>query len=258
LIGVGLLLVIGAFAFSYLRGRSEIKAGDTSIAATETAASQQPRKEVVVSGKDDGVAVRSAAPAESSISGKGEHSTSKSKGSPNVTVATEVAQGDGLVPLPGDESLSQPVPLPLPSSAPRPLTFEDAEEHPPDVPTQPLEFSSALNLLAATASANSSLKPSLAQQPRPAILIARDVKPTQFVQPQYPGFARTAHIEGTVLLKATVSPSGKVSEVEVVKGPPALANAAVQAVKKWKYPAAQDSSPAEQRDFAITIKFSLN
>ena len=55
------------------------------------------------------------------------------------------------------------------------------------------------------------------------------------VQPVYPSQAMQMRIEGTVLLDATITKDGKISNVKVVKGDDVLAKAAVDAVKQWKY-----------------------
>jgi TonB family protein len=55
------------------------------------------------------------------------------------------------------------------------------------------------------------------------------------VQPVYPSQAMQMRIEGTVLLDATITKEGKISNVKVVKGDDVLAKAAVDAVKQWKY-----------------------
>src|SRR5215469_12301534 len=53
--------------------------------------------------------------------------------------------------------------------------------------------------------------------------------------PVYPPFARHLDLTGTVKLRAVVTAEGQVKQVEVVGGHPLLVNAAVDAVKKWKY-----------------------
>jgi TonB family protein len=61
----------------------------------------------------------------------------------------------------------------------------------------------------------------------------------------YPDAARKAGIEGTVVLKVVTTYSGDVEEVTVVSGDPALAQAAAESVKQWKYkPYLQEGSPA--------------
>lgn len=63
------------------------------------------------------------------------------------------------------------------------------------------------------------------------------------VQPQYPELARKMNISGTVKIEVVVAPNGTVKEARVVGGHPVLANAALDAAKKWKFePAASDST----------------
>lgn len=63
------------------------------------------------------------------------------------------------------------------------------------------------------------------------------------VQPFYPELARKMKITGTVKIEVTVAPNGTVKEARVVGGHPVLANAALDAAKKWRFePAAAESS----------------
>lgn len=55
------------------------------------------------------------------------------------------------------------------------------------------------------------------------------------VRPVYPAIAVAADIEGVVLLRATIGKDGRVSELGYICGPPLLAQAAMRAVKKWRY-----------------------
>ncbi len=63
------------------------------------------------------------------------------------------------------------------------------------------------------------------------------------VQPVYPELARKMNITGTVKVEVVVSANGTVKDAKVVGGHPVLANAALEAVKKWKFePAATEST----------------
>ncbi len=63
------------------------------------------------------------------------------------------------------------------------------------------------------------------------------------VQPVYPELARKMNITGTVKVEVVVAPNGTVKDAKVVGGHPVLANAALDAVKKWRFePAAMESS----------------
>ena len=62
------------------------------------------------------------------------------------------------------------------------------------------------------------------------------------VAPSYPEFARHASLNGTVKFEALVASDGTVKSVKIKGGHPVLAEAAVQAVNKWKFePAANES-----------------
>jgi TonB family protein len=63
------------------------------------------------------------------------------------------------------------------------------------------------------------------------------------VQAAYPDLARKMNITGTVKVRVLVSPAGLVADAKVVGGHPVLGNAALDAVKKWRFePAAVETS----------------
>jgi periplasmic protein TonB len=55
------------------------------------------------------------------------------------------------------------------------------------------------------------------------------------VEPHYPEEAKEARIQGRVVLQAEISKDGIVQNLQLVSGDPVLAQAAIDAVKKWKY-----------------------
>jgi TonB family protein len=55
------------------------------------------------------------------------------------------------------------------------------------------------------------------------------------VPAKYPAGAVTGGAQGTLVLKEVVDENGKVAGVKLVEGDPALANAAIKAVKQWRY-----------------------
>ena len=55
------------------------------------------------------------------------------------------------------------------------------------------------------------------------------------VQPAYPELARKMNITGTVKIEVVVLPNGTVKDARVVGGHPGLANAALEAAKKWRF-----------------------
>ena len=61
------------------------------------------------------------------------------------------------------------------------------------------------------------------------------------VQPLYPDLARKMNITGTVKVEVVVAPNGSVKEAKVVGGHPVLANAALDAVRKWRFEPAENA-----------------
>ena len=77
------------------------------------------------------------------------------------------------------------------------------------------------------------------------------------VEPVYPAQARLLRLEGTVILAATVIEDGTVREVKVVEGSPVLAEAAMDAVKRWRYkPFELDGKPVKN-EIGISVEFKL-
>ena len=77
------------------------------------------------------------------------------------------------------------------------------------------------------------------------------------VQPIYPAEARASRTEGSVVLHAIVGTDGHVKELSLVSGDPALADAAVSAVRQWQYqPVKLNNDPAEV-DTTITVTFKM-
>jgi protein TonB len=77
------------------------------------------------------------------------------------------------------------------------------------------------------------------------------------VQPVYPQIAKTAHVQGTVLLHAVISKDGSVQELQYVSGPPLLMKAAMDAVREWRYqPTLLNGEPVEV-ETTISVIFSL-
>ncbi|MGA3080947.1 MAG: TonB family protein [Terracidiphilus sp.] len=79
----------------------------------------------------------------------------------------------------------------------------------------------------------------------------------QRTQPVYPPLAKQAHISGTVTLQATVSKTGSVVNPHVISGPPLLRQAALDAVKTWRFrPYMLDGEPTEV-ETTVDVNFAL-
>ena len=77
------------------------------------------------------------------------------------------------------------------------------------------------------------------------------------VEPQYPTMAKQLHIEGTVLVKAIISREGMIIRAEAERGQTLLAQAALAAVRQWRYrPYYLNHEPIEV-ETEITVNFVL-
>lgn len=77
------------------------------------------------------------------------------------------------------------------------------------------------------------------------------------VLPSYPPLARSARIQGTVVLQAMISKLGTIENLRLLSGHPMLAPAAIEAVRQWRYrPYILNNEPVEV-ETQITVNFSL-
>lgn len=85
--------------------------------------------------------------------------------------------------------------------------------------------------------------------------------PIKKVRPEYSQFAKNAGIEGEVIVRAEVFEEGNVGAVEIVKslqsGPGGLDEAALQAVKQWKFIPAKNQGKPVAVWVTFPIKFQL-
>lgn len=86
----------------------------------------------------------------------------------------------------------------------------------------------------------------------------QDSKLIKKVTPIYPFVAKSAGVQGTVRFEAIISKTGAIRDVQVKGGPPALIEAATNAVKQWMYrPTLLNGEPIEVVT-QIEVTFSLH
>ena len=83
-------------------------------------------------------------------------------------------------------------------------------------------------------------------------------KLTKRVEPEYPSAAQTAKIQGTVILEATVDEQGSVDAVKVLRSNPLLDQAALTAVKQWKYQPLLLNGKATPFILTVTVSFGFS
>jgi protein TonB len=75
--------------------------------------------------------------------------------------------------------------------------------------------------------------------------------------PQYPPMGVAMRVEGTVVLAATISKSGTIENLHATSGPALLQQAALDAVKTWRYrPYLLDGQPVEV-ETTVNVIFTL-
>ena len=74
----------------------------------------------------------------------------------------------------------------------------------------------------------------------------------QSTPPVYPPLARTAHVAGTVEVHATIATNGTIKDLRAVSGPAMLRQAAIDAVRNWRY------KPYRLNDVPVEVETTIN
>jgi len=77
------------------------------------------------------------------------------------------------------------------------------------------------------------------------------------VVPVYPSMARNARISGTVYLLGVIATDGTIQSLHVVSGHPLLVNAALDAVRQWRYKPTILNGRAVEVEAPISVTFTL-
>jgi periplasmic protein TonB len=100
--------------------------------------------------------------------------------------------------------------------------------------------------------------------PAPAVKplpVGGNVRPPQRlheVAPQYPGIARSSGVSGVVILEAVIAEDGSVRDLRVLRSIPLLDQAAIDAVKQWRFtPTLLNDRPVPVV-MTVTVRFTLN
>ncbi|GAC1639954.1 MAG: hypothetical protein NVS9B14_21270 [Candidatus Acidiferrum sp.] len=96
--------------------------------------------------------------------------------------------------------------------------------------------------------------------PTAPVPVGGEVKPVQLlsaVQPVYPQMARSQRVSGDVKIDALIDENGRVTGMKVVGGPVLLHQAAMDALRQWKYRPATLDGKAVAMHLVVTIQFRL-
>lgn len=118
----------------------------------------------------------------------------------------------------------------------------------PDIEAPPVSGADALPLGTATSTSAAPATPRTGGHAVPPRLLKSAL-------PEYPVLARQRHIEGDVVVQADIDVNGNVKSLKVISGSELLRDAALNAVRQFKYSAAQlDGSPTTSQ-VLVTVKF---
>ena len=78
------------------------------------------------------------------------------------------------------------------------------------------------------------------------------------IRPVYPAIAKAAHVEGTVIVEAIISPAGRIESARVISGPPMLQRAAIDAIQAARYKPYRLNGEATTVETTITVNFRMD
>jgi TonB family protein len=78
------------------------------------------------------------------------------------------------------------------------------------------------------------------------------------VRPVYPAIAQSARIEGVVILEAVIDAQGRVESARILRSIPLLDQAALDAVRQWRFTAARLNDCAVPVVMTVTVHFTLH
>ncbi len=156
--------------------------------------------------------------------------------------------------LPAAEQVAQEaVPLPPPQAPAAPAPARRP------APVTPVTGTPASSTPATSTSAAAALMAQGAGQAQGLVVPARLRPGVVNAPPTYPQASRLRNEEGRVTLQVEIDPLGRVADVRVVRssGFPALDQAAMEAVRRWRFEAAQRDGLPVLSTTAIGIIFQL-
>lgn len=98
------------------------------------------------------------------------------------------------------------------------------------------------------------------QLPTQPVRVGGNISPpakTRDVPPVYPAVAQSARVQGIVILEAVIGPSGRVTEVKVLRSVPLLDEAAMEAVRQWEYTPTLLNGVPVPVIVTVTVNFTL-
>ena len=102
------------------------------------------------------------------------------------------------------------------------------------------------------------VQPRSPEPPRPIGGLIRPPAKIADVAPQYPALARASRVQGVVILQATIDSRGNVESATVLRSIPLLDQAALDAVRQWKFTPTLLNGVAVPVIMTVTVNFELS
>jgi protein TonB len=156
----------------------------------------------------------------------------------------------------------------IPPTIPQGISAPDEEPNPvigfnavPSLLAGPVGVPAGIPPVAALLAPAPPAKPAPPPPRREVVPIGGSVQEAKLIRkvtPEYPSLAKAARAQGTVILEVQVDEEGNVIEVRVLRDLPLLTEAAVRAVRQWKYsPTLLNGEPVRVMS-TVTVNFHLN
>jgi len=150
------------------------------------------------------------------------------------------------------------------------LNCDDAPDIGPDIDTPGISGFGDPNGLLSSMGSSGDRRPFLPVPPREVetpprkpklVLVPPEIQEARLVtrvDPVYPVLAKQIRLEGTVVIRAIIAKDGDVESAQILSGHPWLANAAMEAILRWRYrPTLLRGEPIEVETL-ITVIFRMH
>lgn len=145
-----------------------------------------------------------------------------------------------------------------------PIDRMPPSDDPPSIASVPFGMGQADGALTALGTGTTAHGPLVrvasAKAPRGPVRISSGVSSGMLltpIRPAYPAIARVAHVEGTVVVEATISSAGVIEDLRVVSGPAMLQQAAIEAIRAARYQPYRLNGVPTAVQTTISINFRL-
>ncbi len=178
-------------------------------------------------------------------------------------VAPESAITESHIALPKASDFPQPMPVfehqePAPLHRAQAVVPESMRNSPPIASPEVVAVNATQMMPVSVPQSSPTSTPAIAQSGEPVAVSEEAARALLIhtVNPSYPPEALTQKLHGTVVLQVVVARDGSVEDVKMVRGYFILAQAAIAAVKQWRFEPYTLNGHAAATQTAITINFS--